>query len=130
MPLGTCDPGTRGDAYNTQEMSIANGDVTLTVRYGWDGVSTRETGCDGPLVDGTGAGNRWAIRAVNLSQTTYYAHTVGKRGQPRVYTLAAGATQTVKAAAAASVGYATISDIYDLTLSTSPTPPTSLRRKA
>lgn len=125
MPAGTCDPATRGEAFNVQELSVANGDVTLTVRYGWDGVSTRETGCDGPLINGTGpAANRWAIRAVNNSATTYYAHTVGRRGQPRRYTLAAGATETVGATAAANAGYETIGDIESLTISSSPNPPT------
>lgn len=121
MPAGTCDPATRGDAFNVQELSVANGDVTLTVRYGWDGVSTKETGCDGPLVNGTGpVANRWAIKAVNLSGTTYYAHTVGRRGQPRVVTLAAGATNTYTANQAGNNGFDTISDLYELSLTTEP----------
>lgn len=129
MPIGTCDPATRGDAFNVQELSVANGDVTLTVRYGWDGVSTRETGCDGPLVNGTGpASNRWAIQAVNnTAGTTYYAHTVGKRGQPRVVTLDPGVTAKYTAQQAANNGFETISDLENLTLSTSPNPPSTAR---
>lgn len=121
---GTCDPASRGQAFNVQELSVANGGVTLTVRYGWDGVSVKdsEEGCDGPLVNGTGpAANRWAIRAVNnTTDTTYYAHTLGKRGQPRTITLLPGQTSTYTAQQAANNGYETISDLYDLSLTTTP----------
>jgi hypothetical protein len=40
MPIGTCDPATRGEAWNLMTMSVANGDVTVDVRYGWDGPRT------------------------------------------------------------------------------------------
>jgi hypothetical protein len=103
-------------------LSKGDGAVTVDVRYGWDGVSTKETGCDGPLVQGTGgAANRWAIRVVNNDTATWYLHTVGKRGQPRNLPFAAGSTSTYTVAQAASAGYETASDIADITLTTSPT---------
>lgn len=168
MPVGTCDPATRGDPYNVTQLAVADGTVMVTIRYGWDGTSTRtgqqytvqavdtldsiatqfgvtvadltdwndlpdttvtagqvlavsRPGCDGPLVNGTGqASNRWAVSYTNAGQTTWYMHTVGKRGQPRVLTLAPGVSGTLTAQQAANAGYATISDCYDLSLTTTP----------
>jgi hypothetical protein len=37
MPVGTCDPATRGELFNVRQIAKANGDVQLTVRFGWDG---------------------------------------------------------------------------------------------
>lgn len=124
MPAGTCDPASRGDAFNVVEMSKGNGLVSVTVRYGWDGVSTRESenGCDGPLINGTGVvANRWAIRVVNNDAAVWYLHTTGRRGQPRDIAYQPGTTTTYTANQATNAGYATVSDIADLSLSTSPT---------
>ena len=121
MPIGTCDPASRGDAYNVTQLAVGNGDVMVTVRYGWDGVSTRETGCDGPLVNGTGpASNRWAVSYLNAGQTTYYMHTIGRNGQARTLTLNPGASGTFTAQQAAANGYVNISDIDNLSLTTEP----------
>ena len=122
MPVGTCDPASRGELFNVFEQAQGgSGEVLLTVRYGWDGVSNREGGCDGPLVNGSGpASNRWAVRAQNTGSVTYYAHTVTKSGQPRTYTLVAGATETVTAAQAANNGYGLRSDFDELVLTTEP----------
>lgn len=53
MPIGTCDPATRGQAYNEivieRPAPDSSGSVVCDIRFGWDGVSTRETGCDGPI---------------------------------------------------------------------------------
>jgi hypothetical protein len=116
MPIGTCDPATRGDPYNVLQLAVGNGDVFVTIRYGWDGTSTRDIGCDGPLVNGTGGGNVWAISYLNAGQTTYIMRTVGKNGQIRTLTLDPGASGTFNKAQAASRGYVNKSDVEDLTL--------------
>jgi hypothetical protein len=122
MPAGTCDPATRGEPYNVQQMSKGNGKVTITVRYGWDGVSVKETGCDGPLINGTGVvANRWAVQVVNNDTVPWWVHTIGKRGQPRNYQFDAGSTTKFTANQAGNNGYDTISDFDSLTLTTSPT---------
>jgi hypothetical protein len=122
MPTGTCDPATRGDAFNSSTLSRGNGQVTIDVRYGWDGVSTRATGCDGPLVNGTGgAANRWAVQVVNNDTVSWWVHTVGKRGLPHNYEFTPGSTTQFTVQQASNNGYDSISDFAELTLSTSPT---------
>lgn len=119
MPAGTCDPATRGDPFNVLEMAVGNGDVMVTIRYGWDGVSVRPE-CDGPLVNGTGSGNVWAIAYQNLGSITYYLHTVGRNGQARTFTLNPGASGTLTKNQAASQGYVNRSDCDELNLTTTP----------
>lgn len=202
MPIGTCDPASRGEAFNVFEQAQGDaGEVLLTVRYGWDGPrsvsvstvsgsqsitapagsfgpgdlgraisgagipagstlsavvsdtaatlsaaatatgtitatiagSTKETGCDGPLVNGTGpASNRWAVRAQNTGPTTYYAHTRKRSGQVKTYTLSPAVSPTeptiatVTAQQAANNGYSLRSDFDELVLTTDPTPPSNL----
>jgi hypothetical protein len=122
MPIGTCDPASRGAAFNEMALSQGEGKVTIDIRYGWDGVSTKETGCEGPLVNGTGpAANRWAVRVTNSDTQSWYVHTLGKRGQPRDYEFAAGTVTTFTANQASNNGFATISDFEELLLTTSPT---------
>lgn len=127
MPEGTCDPATRGATFNVLEQAQGDaGEVLITVRYGWDGVSTRESegGCEGPLVNGTGpASNRWAVRAVNTGTVTYYAHTTRRNGQPRRFTLTAGQTVTATAQQASAQGYDSNLDFGSLYLTTDPNPP-------
>ncbi len=52
MPIGTCDPATRGQAYNavTLEKPAPNGSgsVLIDIHFGWDGVSVRPN-CNGPV---------------------------------------------------------------------------------
>lgn len=130
MPAGTCDPATRGQAFSVLQLAVANGDVMLTIRFGWDGVSVRPN-CDGPLINGTGvASNRWAVQAQNLSQTTYYAHTIRKNGQLARYTLGPGATGNVTVAQASANGYTAASDFGSLSMSTDPNPPAELVQAA
>ena len=56
MPIGTCDPASRGESYNELDLAVAlpdgSGQVLITCRYTWDGVSTRYVapGCDGPVI--------------------------------------------------------------------------------
>ena len=65
MPNGTCDPATRGDAFNIMELAAgSNASVVVTVRYGWNGTSVKPN-CDGPVKDlrvrNTGAATHWAL---------------------------------------------------------------------
>lgn len=69
MPEGTCDPASRGDEFNVTETAEGGGDVLITIRWGWDGVSVRPD-CDGPVRD---------IHVRNVSQTTYYANLPNKK---------------------------------------------------
>ena len=52
MPVGTCDPASRGEAFNVMALEKpapnGSGAVLTEVRYGWDGVSVKP-GCDGPV---------------------------------------------------------------------------------
>lgn len=115
MPVGTCDPASRGELWNFGE--LVAGDVRITYRYGWDGVSTRDgpAGCVGPL-------NR--LRCQNLSATaTWYAHFRGRRGQPRVVALTPGFDQTWTGGQLSSRGFDTNSDLENLRITDSPTPP-------
>lgn len=119
MPIGTCDPATRGDPYNVVQLAVGNGDVFVTIRYGWDGTSVRPD-CDGPLVNGAGAGNVWAVSYINAGQTTYYMHTVGTNGQARTLTLNPGASGTLTRNQANAQGYINRSDVDSLSLTTEP----------
>jgi hypothetical protein len=120
MVAGTCDPASRGQAFNVLEMAVGNGDVMVTIRYGWDGVSVKPS-CDGPLVNGPGVvSNRWAVKYQNNGQTTYYMHTTGRNGQARTFTLNPGQSGTLTAQQAANNGYVNRSDCDELTLTTEP----------
>lgn len=67
MPIGTCDPATRGDQYNEIALEIplpdGSGSVLISGFYGWDRVSQRPN-CDGPVVSlhtrNTGTSPAWA----------------------------------------------------------------------
>ena len=166
MPVGTCDPATRSQPYNVIQIAEGNGDVFITIRYGWDGRSQKESehtvtagqtladiaalygatetemrtwnnlpdstisvgqiltvwkgGCDGPLVNGSGGGNVWAISYVNAGAITYYMHTIGRNGQARTFTVNPGANGTITKAQAANNGYVNRSDVDDLSLTTTP----------
>lgn len=119
MPAGTCDPASRGQVFNSGEMQI--GPILVEYRYGWDGESTRETGCVGPLQ---------RIRVTNQSPIgvwpaqTWYVHLKGRRGQPKVFELPAGFTDTFNAAALATRGLLDNTDLEDLNITDSPIPPT------
>lgn len=112
MPIGTCDPATRGEPYNVTTLEYGGGMVTIDVRWDWDGVSTRETGCDGPIR---------RVRTTNNDTVSWYVHTIGKRGQPRDIELPAGQVRIWNATQLGNAGYETISDLENLTLSTSQT---------
>lgn len=112
--IGTCDPATRGMAYN--EMQQVEGPVEVYVRYGWDGVSTRETGCDGPVL---------LLRGTNTSATeTWYGHFQGRKGTWVLVTLAPGqVVQVTSSGTLKQMALSNRSDLDGLYIDNSPTPP-------
>jgi hypothetical protein len=116
MPLGTCDPASRGQAYNEFETAFYGGAVIVKGRYGWDGVSTKATGCDGPLL---------RLQGINTSPTnTYWAWFLGRNGQARSIQMAPGFNQVVQGATLANNGFVNYSDVEaGLTITDSPISP-------
>lgn len=110
MPKGSCDPGP--GAFNETTLSKGGGAVTVTVRYGWDGVSVYPS-CAGPLED---------AHVVNASAETWYAHFARRRGGTRTVSIDPGDDRTVTGAQLAAVGLTTLADIQAVRLTTSPTP--------
>lgn len=107
---GQCDPAPA--AFNTQTMTLANGEITVDIRYGWDGVSVFPS-CVGPIL---------RIRVQNLSDVrTWYAHVQGRRGQPQTIAIPPGDTSIYSGAALANHGITTLDDIADLTIDQNPT---------
>jgi hypothetical protein len=128
MPIGTCDPASRGDVFNSGE--LAYGPVRVQYRYGWDGTSTKETGgCAGPLVQGTGvAANRWAIKVDNTSTTeTWYAHFKGRRGAPKVIDLPPNFSASFNVNQCSARGFTDSTDVEGLLITQSSIPPASLK---
>lgn len=127
MGAGTCDPASRGELFNLLTLSMGNGNVTADIRYGWDGISTKESvdGCNGPLYQPPNQpGNqadRWAIKVINNDTISWWVRTIGKRGQPRNVEFLPGTTVTFTVNQASNAGYLSIQDFSELTLSTSPT---------
>jgi hypothetical protein len=111
MTKGNCDPGPGN--FNETTVSKANGQVTITVRSSWDGVSVFPN-CAGPIED---------AHVVNASAATWYAHFARKRGGVRTVSIAPGDDRTVTAAQLAAVGLDTLADIQAVRLTASPTPP-------
>lgn len=68
MPSGTCDPASRGEAYNqmAEEVPLPDGSGSILVdcRFGWDGISSMPN-CDGPVsflrTRNTGSAPAWAL---------------------------------------------------------------------
>lgn len=50
---------------NLEELDKAGGAVKLLVNWNWDGASTPQTGCDGPVN---------SVQAINTTTDIYYAH--------------------------------------------------------
>lgn len=115
MPTGTCDPASRGQTWNEAEQTFGTAG-SITYRYGWDGVSTKETGCVGPL-------NR--VQVVNGNPETWYAHFQGKRGTWRRIVLDAGVSRSYTSGQLQSQGFIDNTDLEGLYLTTDPLPPTT-----
>lgn len=116
MPIGTCDPATRGEAFNAFELVI-NG-VAIWGRYGWDGVSTRETGCDGPII---------RVWARNDSAETRWAWFEGRRGQPKSLEMAPGFNGTWGPTVLANRGFESYADLAGLIITDSAEVPPNWR---
>lgn len=110
MPDGTCDPATRGEAFNTVALAIDNGNVIITTRFGWDGVSVRPD-CDGPVQD---------IRVQNLSTLTYYANLPNKKRGNRYLEILPGTDRTYSGNQLRQAGLENFSDVQGVGLSTDP----------
>lgn len=119
MPEGTCDPATRGMAYN--EIEQQSGPVTVYGRYGWDGVSERPE-CDGPVS---------LVRGTNASEDdTWYVHFQGQSGTWRTVTLAPGETREIVQPELTQLGLADYADLRGLYVSDEADPPMgTFRRK-
>ncbi|HEY9418111.1 MAG TPA: hypothetical protein VIQ30_25405 [Pseudonocardia sp.] len=117
MPEGTCDPATRGAAYN--EFVQMSGPVTIYGRYGWDGVSVKPD-CDGPVL---------LLRGTNASATeTWYVHFKGRRGTWRAVPLAPGETREVTANnQLRQLGLADASDLEGIYITQSQAPPSTTK---
>lgn len=113
MPIGTCDPASRGEPYNAFALEIPapnrSGYVLTEVHYDWDGVSTRETGCDGPVI---------FLRTRNTSLMSAWALLPDKkRGNPWVK-IDPGTDVTVTAAGQLNnLGLSLASDVESVRLS-------------
>lgn len=119
MPIGTCDPATRGDAFNTMELAGGvNASVVVTVRFGWDGVSVRPD-CDGPVRD---------LRVRNTGTDTHWALLPAKRNGDKWVAIPAGTDTTVSSPGQLSnLGLSNYSDVAGVQI-TDVQPPTALKR--
>jgi len=113
MPEGTCDPATRGAAYN--EMVQEEGPITIYARYGWDGVSIKPD-CDGPVL---------LVRGTNVSTTeTWYVHFKGRRGTWVNVPLAPGEVREVTSSGQLrQLGLPNASDLEGIYINKDPNPP-------
>jgi hypothetical protein len=108
MPIGTCDPATRGEPWNVLTLAWGHnaaypaGQVVVTVRYGWDGVSTRETGCNGPLL---------GAHLFSAPDAVAWLHFKGRRGTPRSVQVPQDMDQDVTAQWLANRGLNDASDL-------------------
>ena len=115
MPIGTCDPASRGAAYNEFDLEINH--VRVWGRFGWDGVSVRPD-CDGPLI---------RIWARNDAGVTKYAWFQGRKGQPKSLEMVPGFNDSWGAAVLANRGFASYQDIEGLIITDSPDVPPDWR---
>jgi len=109
MVIGTCDPATRGKTFNVLATQYAGGLVGITVRYGWDGVSTYPN-CDGPIIQ---------VQVFNNDSVSWWVHTVGRKGQPIALQMVPGFSATYTGAQLATLGFNNKTDLDELTLSKS-----------
>lgn len=110
---GTCDPATRGMAYN--EVQQDQGPVVIYARFTWDGVSVMPD-CDGPII---------LLRGTNMSATeTWYVHFQGRKGTWRTVTLTPGISlQVTSSGQLRQLGLPDASDLAGLYITQSSTPP-------
>ena len=105
---GSCDPAP--DPYNIQSQTKANGEISIEIRYGWDGVSVFPN-CAGPIL---------RVRVTNTGVQTWYAHLEGRKGKPVTIAIPPGTARNYSGTQLAQVGLVTLDDITDLTLTLTP----------
>lgn len=98
MPKGSCDPGP--GQTNALDLAMGDGTVLVSIRYGWDGVSTVPN-CDGPIE---------SIRLRNTGSTTWIVVLPSGR-QAKNRPIAPGVDQTFSGAQLAAIGLETRSDV-------------------
>lgn len=91
MPLGTCDPASRGESYNQMAYEVpapdGSGTVLVDCHFGWDGTSTMPN-CDGPTL---------FIRTRNTSAMTAWANLPNKKKPPTWVQIDPGTDVTITA---------------------------------
>lgn len=104
---GSCDPSP--EPYNVIALSKASGQVTVTVKSTWDGVSVWPN-CAGPIVD---------VRLQNTGADTWILNLPnGKKLKNRP--ILPGTDTTATGAQLVALGVETLADIEDFTLSLAP----------
>lgn len=115
MPIGTCDPVTRGQTFN--EFDIHRnvegvGVVRARGEYGWNNVSTKETGCDGPLN---------SLRVSNFGSVSAYVLLPNKKKGDKWVEIPPGTNdEAISAGQRNQLGVENYSDVVGVTLSATP----------
>ena len=109
MPLGTCDPASRGQAYNGVTLEVplpdGSGSVLIDCHFGWDGVSVRPD-CNGPTQ---------SIWTRNTGAMTAWVLLPNRRKSPPYAPIAPGADVTITAQGQiTNYGLTSYTDVRDL----------------
>lgn len=110
MPKGSCNPAPA--QFNVVETVKGSGDVIVTVRWSWDGVSVFPN-CAGPVFD---------AHVRNVGAVTWYAHFARRQGGFRTVAIAPADDRTVTQAQLNAVGLVTVADVQAVRLSRSSDP--------
>lgn len=115
MPIGTCDPASRGNGETYNEFAIElplpdrSGYVLIDCRYTWDGTSTRATGCDGPVI---------FLRTRNTGTSTAWAMLPDKKKAPLWVQVDPGTDVTItQKGQLANLGVSSATDVQSVTFS-------------
>lgn len=111
MPVGTCDPASRGDAYNEVDLEYplpdSTGSVLAEIRYGWDGRSVKPD-CDGPIS---------LIHTRNTGQSPAWVLLPGKKKPPLWVQIDPGTDVTTNSPGTLkNLGLVNYSDLGDITV--------------
>ena len=111
MPIGTCDPATRGDTFNATQLEKPlpnlSGSVLVDIRWGWDGVSVRPN-CDGPVQ---------SLRVRNNGTQTAWASLPNKKKAPLWVQIDPGTDVTTSSPGQLSnLGLSNYADVVGVTL--------------
>lgn len=104
MSRGTCDPSPA--AHNKTVLSRANGTVTFTAQWDWDGVSVYPD-CMGPIFD---------VRVQNTGIDTWILSIPNSQVTNKTRELAPGVDQTFTGKQLESIGLLTVDDIAEVQL--------------